>query len=578
MERHKQTRAQLARILKSKTFENSERLRKFLSYVVIETIEGREDKIKSYSIGIEVLNRSSDFDTAHDGIVRTTANRLRAALEKYYRSEGRNDPTIISLPKGRYVPTFTDNVSERDKASPDDEEPAVGIAGPSGNKKPGLLSNVVRVAYRRTAGVLFVALLLLAGWLFLAGHTPAVREPPIILIPETTALTDDELAVIFARGLPVRLSSAMAYYDVNGVVRTKDFTEAHRYAAGVSNLHSVYVVTSEVGTEAQGLAVHWQLVDARTGVVLWSSRIVGKSEERFVDTMVQELVGENAAIRSAEQRSLPVEPVAGYVCVTHSLNKLTTMSDADRQWMSDCLADTVGMQPDYAGAWALLALVAIEDSVAAADRGDRKGSQLKLEEAWRGYQNAQRLAPASWLTLRARTMVEFQAEDEKGFQASAAKALAVLPENARERVLIASRLFAVGDYGQAEAIIKTTIELMPVPQPSDYTFLAASFYRRGAFDDALKVLQNQQVADSAFYWCLLAAIAGQRDDASLAKTALQSLEQRRPGFSHILETDLRNRHFRNEFITKLLSDFNKARLLYPSTAHGASGSPESGAL
>ncbi|MGO4319837.1 hypothetical protein, partial [Agrobacterium sp. MCAB5] len=153
----------------------------------------------------------------------------------------------------------------------------------------------------------------------------------------------------------------------------------------------------------------------------------------------------------------------------------------------------------------------------------RKGSQLKLEEAWRGYQNAQRLAPASWLTLRAKTMLEFQAEDEKGFQASVAKALAVLPENARERVLIASRLFAVGDYGQAEAIIKTTIELMAVPQPSDYTFLAASYYQRGAFDDALKLLQDQQVEGSAFYWCLLAAIAGQRDDASLAKMALQSL-------------------------------------------------------
>ncbi|WP_035201292.1 tetratricopeptide repeat protein [Agrobacterium tumefaciens] len=559
MERHKQTRAQLARILRSRTFENSERLRKFLSYVVIETIEGREDKIKSYSIGIEVLDRSSDFDTAHDGIVRTTANRLRAALDKYYRSEGRNDPTIISLPKGRYVPTFTDNISERDKASPDSQEPAVGVAGPSGNKKPGLLSNGVGVAYRRTAGVLFVALILLAGWLFFAEHAPAVREPPIILIPETTALTDDERAIIFARGLPVRLSGAMTYYDVNGVVRIKDFTEAHRYAAGISNLHNVYVVTSEVGAEAQGLAVHWQLVNARTGVVLWSSRIVEKSEELFVDTMVQELVGENAAIRVAEQRSLPIEPVTGYVCVTHSLNKLTMMSDTDRQWMSDCLVDTVGTQPDYAGAWALLALVSIEDSVAAADRGDRKGSQLKLEEAWRGYQNAQRLAPASWLTLRAKTMLEFQAEDEKGFQASVAKALAVLPENARERVLIASRLFAVGDYGQAEAIIKTTIELMAVPQPSDYTFLAASYYQRGAFDDALKLLQDQQVEGSAFYWCLLAAIAGQRDDASLAKMALQSLEQARPGFSHILETDLRNRHFRNEFIAKLLSDFSKAQ-------------------
>lgn len=557
MERQKQAGEQLSRILRSKTFENSERLRKFLNYVVTETIEGREGKLKSYSIGIEVLNRNSDFDTAHDGIVRTTANRLRAALEKYYQTEGRDDPIVISLPRGRYLPVFIDKLSAAENISYD-VEPA-SITAPSIGVEAGNVEKTVRHFLAHiAAGVSLIVLALLLGWLLFFGHAPPSRQPPVILIQATTALTNDERTVTFARGFPVRLSSAMSFYDVNSVVRASDFAEAHSYAADITSLRSVYVVTSEVGAEPKGLELHWQLADARTGVVLWSSIIAGQSDGRSLDILVQELVGENAAIRSAEQRNLPIEPVAGYVCVTHSLNKLTTMTDRDRLWMSKCLADTVDAQPEYAGAWALLALVRIEDSIAEADQNNRAKSQLLLEEARKSYQNAQRLAPASWLTLRAKTMLEFQAEDTKAFEASVVKALAVLPENARERVAIASRLFAFGAYEQADAVLRKTISLMTVPQPFDHTFLAAGLYWRGAYDDALKLLQDQPVPDSTFYWCLLIAVAGQINDTQTARTALRSLEQTSPRFSNLVEIDLRNRHFRSDFVSKILSGFNKA--------------------
>jgi len=546
MELQKQGGEQLARIIRSKTFENSDRLKKFLNYVVTETIEGREDKLKSYSIGIEVLNRNSDFDTAHDGIVRTTANRLRTALEKYYQTEGRDDPITISLPKGRYVPVFADNA-----ARPKNELHSVGAAG---NRE----KMVRRFLAYRAAGVSLVVFALLLGCLLLLGHAPPSRQPPIILIQATTALTDDERTITFARGFPVRLSSAMAFYDVNSVVRTRDFAEANSYAADIPSLRSAYVVTSEVGTEAKGLTLHWQLVDARNGVVLWSSIIAGNNDARSLEILVQELVGENAAIRSAEQRNLPTEPAAGYVCVTHTLNKLLTMTDKDRRWMSKCLDDTVRAQPDYAGAWALLALVLIEGSIAEANQNDRKQSKLLLEEARQAFQTAQRLAPASWLTFRARMMLEFQAEDTRGFEASLVKALTVLPENARDRVAIASRLFALGDYEQADAMLRKTIALMTVPQPSDYTFLAAGLYWRGEYIDALKLLQDQPVPDGTLYWCLLAAVAGQINNSQIARTALLSLERTSPRFSNIMEIDLRNRHFRNDFVSKILSGFEKA--------------------
>lgn len=89
------------------SLKNSERLAQFLSYVVTETLEGRDHRIKSYSIGLEVFNKTDEFDGGNDSIVRSTANRLRSALDDYYTSSGANDPVVISLPKGRYVPLFS---------------------------------------------------------------------------------------------------------------------------------------------------------------------------------------------------------------------------------------------------------------------------------------------------------------------------------------------------------------------------------------------------------------------------------------------------------------------------------------
>ena len=97
-------RGQLARIIASGAFAQSQRRQRFLSYVVEETLAGRGDRLKGYSVGVEVFDRRADFDPAIDPIVRIEATRLRDKLREYYGTEGRNDPVRIELPKGSYAP------------------------------------------------------------------------------------------------------------------------------------------------------------------------------------------------------------------------------------------------------------------------------------------------------------------------------------------------------------------------------------------------------------------------------------------------------------------------------------------
>ena len=99
-------RAQLGRILASADFAQSERLKAFLDFVVAESLAGRAERLKEYSIATEVFGRDKDFDPQTNTVVRVEAGRLRRRLERYYLTEGKADEVRIELPKGTYAPVF----------------------------------------------------------------------------------------------------------------------------------------------------------------------------------------------------------------------------------------------------------------------------------------------------------------------------------------------------------------------------------------------------------------------------------------------------------------------------------------
>lgn len=97
-------RSELDRILGSRVFLHSQRIRRFLQFVVEECLLGRQHRLKEYLIGIEVFNRMEVFDPRVDSIVRVEARRLRSKLEEYYLTEGRENELRIELRKGSYIP------------------------------------------------------------------------------------------------------------------------------------------------------------------------------------------------------------------------------------------------------------------------------------------------------------------------------------------------------------------------------------------------------------------------------------------------------------------------------------------
>src|SRR5881396_454370 len=82
---------QLTRILASKAFRQADRLKRFLSFIVEETIAGRGESLKEFVVGVEVFGKDNTFDPRNDPIVRVQARRLRAQLSRYYHEEGQDD-------------------------------------------------------------------------------------------------------------------------------------------------------------------------------------------------------------------------------------------------------------------------------------------------------------------------------------------------------------------------------------------------------------------------------------------------------------------------------------------------------
>jgi adenylate cyclase len=98
---------QLERILTCDEFRASGHLSDFLRFIVEETLAGRSGQIKGYTVAVAVFKRQENFDPTEDPIVRIYAGKLRRALAYYYATAGVDDPVLIEVPKGHYLPTFS---------------------------------------------------------------------------------------------------------------------------------------------------------------------------------------------------------------------------------------------------------------------------------------------------------------------------------------------------------------------------------------------------------------------------------------------------------------------------------------
>lgn len=96
--------AVVERVCNSAPLQRSAKLRDLLIYLCHRCWVDGVLEIRDHDIGVDVFQRTADYDSAQDTLVRVQASQLRKRLERYFSDEGRDEPMVLEIAKGTYEP------------------------------------------------------------------------------------------------------------------------------------------------------------------------------------------------------------------------------------------------------------------------------------------------------------------------------------------------------------------------------------------------------------------------------------------------------------------------------------------
>ncbi len=99
------------RIVASRSLRRSTLLVNFLLFICDRCLEGKAAEINERQIGIHVFGRGEDYNSNDDNIDRNYARILRKRMGAYFATEGRYESILVGIPRGGYVPVFSDRTA-----------------------------------------------------------------------------------------------------------------------------------------------------------------------------------------------------------------------------------------------------------------------------------------------------------------------------------------------------------------------------------------------------------------------------------------------------------------------------------
>ena len=271
-------REAMEHVLSSEEFHDSDRLQAILRYVVEETLAGRTQGIKATTIAMEVFERDID-DSAPSSIVRVSVARLRRKLSHYYASSGQDDPVRIEIPKGAYVPTFTQS---------EDFGAGSQAADTSSHGHGTAAIDVSRPRWPRWLALAFgLAVLVAVIWTLapLQDSEPVFMSKPFVVVLPLVDAGGGEFNAKLATGYMeavvadlTKLSglSVMAPRSAMSVANEAIPLQTLRDDQGVS-----HILKGTLESQLETLRVSVQLIDTGTGEAVWAERFEGNLNDWF---------------------------------------------------------------------------------------------------------------------------------------------------------------------------------------------------------------------------------------------------------------------------------------------------------
>lgn len=540
-------RAELERILASGDFQASERRRAFLRFIVGESLAGRSGRLKGYTVAVSVFGRDESFDAQTDPVVRLEARRLRRDLDSYYVSAGRNDPVMISIPKGSYIPRF-----DRQEAEPalGGEDPQAAVRtrerAPEAAASPGesARGRAKPVPALIAAALCFVVTIGGAGLWYLgapsirSGAVGLVSEPAIVISP-FEALGPAEEGRQLAEGIRQELIGDLMQFRGLRVYSTHTGRDpAGRDAAGLGrNLGVAYVVTGSVMTAAERVHLSSQLIDAETGRVLWTGRYEEPLTPATFIRVLEELSAQIATVlgqpyglvandlrRRGETQS--VSSMQSYICVLRAYGYRRNFSRAEYAPVFACLEAAVRRDPDYSDAWAMLGWLHLD-----AGRYEFFGPnemEAQYQAAFSAASRALALEPDSTLALKALSSINhYMGRFDEG-ERLARRAMALNPHDPDTLAQLGWRLAVRGNFKEGIVLLDRAIERSVNPPGWYFHLIAVSHCLNHDYERMLRVAERSAADGSAVSQALIAIASAELGNPGVARAALAAMSAFEP--------------------------------------------------
>jgi len=478
---------QLERILSSPEFHATDRQRKFLEFVVTETLAGRDHEIKGYTVATRVFGRKEDFDQATDPIVSIQANNLRRALERYYLVAGKGDPIHIDIPKGTYVPTFHEQTGvEWDEIALSTRIPDVTVEG---------------------------------SW------------PSVLIRPFQNMTGDPELNYVSV-GLATELAMEITRYQEIRVLLYSPEARGRR----ASDKGARFIIDGIIRKDVGEIKVTVNLIDTKTHTQIWGDVHQSNLEavqmfafqERVAQVVAAKISSEYGIITKAlsmESKNKAPADLKTYEAMLRYYEFNSNFTEETFFSAYEALRLASGREPDCGMVWSMLARIyAVNYSLELFDL------ETPLEEAFSFAQRGVSLDPANQRARLIRAYILLFKNEISSGLAETNSALALNPNSLIFLENIGYLITLFGDWERGPARIRKAIQLNPYYSIIVHYALWLDWIRQGDYQEAY--LETLKFRTPLLFWdpLMKAATFGLLGRHEEGKLAVETLLQLKPDF------------------------------------------------
>jgi adenylate cyclase len=508
---------QLQRIVASPAFRATDAQKAFLEFVVKKTLAGESEEIKGYTVATRVFGRREDFDQATDPIVSIQANKLRRALEHYYLTAGNKDPVRIEIPKGSYVPNF----SER-----------VGDQFPSAQR--GSEHDTARFE---------------GAW-------------PAVVIRPFQNLTGDPDLDYMAIGLATELATEITrFQDIRVLIHGPEDRGRRETDIGAR-----FAIDGSIRKDSAGIKVAIQLIDLATRTQVWADtnesefrvdRVIAFQEEvaRVVAVKICGEFGVIARALSIESKNIPPSDLKTYEAILRYYAFGVNFSKATFFKALEALKLATAKEPEKGIVWSMLArLYATNYGLELYD------ADTPLDEAAAFAEKGVRLNPANQRVRAIMSYVLLLKNDLSHGLAQAERAISLNPNSLIMMAELGYLLTLLGDWKRGSALIRKAIENNPYYGVIAHHALWLNWIRQRDYEKAYA--ETLQFRTPLLFWdpLIKAATLGLLGRTQEGKKAGEDLLKLKPNFTTRGRVLIKNYIKFDDILARTIEGLNKVGL------------------